>query len=118
MKQVSVRAYGTAQPVDEKDLDQYLAVTHARHGMPIEVRIHRNNSTHVLNLSLAEAIELSNGIERARGGKTADDMREALAEITQIPFCPSNNGERWDEGFKAGWQAAMNAVHAKAQEVS
>lgn len=31
-------------------------------------------------------------------------------KVAGIAFSPSNNGERWDEGYRSGWNAALNAA--------
>lgn len=67
---VTVKVYGTDARHDDS-LDDYLAKAHARHGMPVEVRITRGNSTQVLNLSFTEAMELEAGLAAARRGRQA-----------------------------------------------
>ena len=42
---------------------------------------------------------------------------EALRAASLVPFPGSNNGERWDEGYKAGFNRALNDVHALAQSL-
>lgn len=35
---------------------------------------------------------------------------EMSRKVHALPFHPSNNGEQWDEGFKRGWDAALDQV--------
>jgi hypothetical protein len=45
-------------------------------------------------------------------------LRHALQQIYQQPFHPSNNGERWDEGFRKGWEAALAGAYSIAKAVT
>jgi len=39
------------------------------------------------------------------------NLVEALRTNAQQPFAPCDNGERWNEGYMRGFQAALNAVY-------
>lgn len=44
-----------------------------------------------------------------------NELGEQLRAITDIPFPGSTNGQRWDEGFKAGWDRGLDEAFKRTQ---
>lgn len=72
---VSVKLWNAAQRPGE-DVDAFVAISHAMHGRPVEVRITEGNDTRMLHLSLENARQLSEGLPWALGD-AFDAMDEA-----------------------------------------
>jgi len=67
MRAVIVKVHGTEKPPG-CDADGMIGVLEARAGRPVEIRVERGNMSHVMRLSFAEATELHDDLESARGG--------------------------------------------------
>jgi hypothetical protein len=64
---VTVRHFGLESPVAQT-LDDHIGITHARHGMPVAVRIERGNNASTFHLTFREATELFDALNALRKG--------------------------------------------------
>jgi len=104
MSKVTVKMFGTEQQVSAKDIDGQVAVAHAKLGFPVEIRIKRGNTTHVLNVSTSEAIQMQDGIAAARGDQPlppegyngiAHDLETALSILADALKVEQSSGQDW-----------------------